>query len=123
MKYPSNFHINLGIKVAKKSNVKRGKLCAMAFSGNGELITCAHNRRITANPSAKVWTEHAEIVILNKLKRIKAFSRYSNIIIFILRISSKGITMSKPCRNCQTQLKKYPVNVVYTNHDGLIVPL
>lgn len=123
MKHPNNFHVKLGTKIAQKGNVKRGKVAALAFSKNGELIASACNRRITINEPNKTWTEHAEISLINKLKRLKAFNRYSGITIFVLRITSTGMDMAKPCKKCQEQLNKYPINVLYTGSDGLILSL
>lgn len=119
----NKYNIQIATKKARQGNVKRGKIAALAFSGSGELIASAHNRRITINLSHKVWTEHAEISLINKLRKIKAFSRYNNITVFVLRISSCGIKMAKPCERCQIQLSKYPIRILYTDCDGLILPL
>ncbi len=119
----NKYHIQIATKKARQGNVKRGKVAALAFSGSGKLIASAHNRRITTNLSERIWTEHAEVSLINKLRRVKAFSRYSNITIFVLRISSNGVTIAKPCKKCQTQLNKYSISVLYTSRDGLILPL
>jgi len=120
MKYPNTHHLKLGIKVAKNSNVRRGKLCAMAFSDQGELIAFAHNRKTTVNLPRRVWTEHAEIALINKLKRIRAFFRYDNITILVLRINSMSMTMAKPCQRCQKILDQYPVTILYSDWNGQI---
>ena len=115
----NKYNIQIATKKARQGNVKRGKISALAFSGSGELIASAHNRRITINLSQKVWTEHAEISLINKLRKIKAFSRYNNITIFVLRISSCGIKMAKPCKACQSVMKKMGVKYAwYSNSTG-----
>ncbi len=119
----NQYHINLAKRKARQGNVKRGKISALAFSKSGELIASAHNRRITANPDKRIWTEHAEIALLNKLKRLKAFSRYGGITVLVLRVTPSGLNIAKPCKKCQSQLDKYDLNVLYTNRDGMILPL
>lgn len=123
MKYPNTYHLKLGAKVAKNSNVQRGKLCAMAFSDQGELIAFAHNRKITINLSKRIWTEHAEIALINKLKKIRAFARYKNITVIVIRLNKQGVTMAKPCLSCQKLLEQYPVSVLYSDWGGTIRPL
>lgn len=119
----NKYHIDIAKKKAVQGNVKRGKVAALAFSKSGELLASAHNRRVTVNPSNRVWTEHAEIALINKLKRIKAFNRYDNITILVLRVSSGGLAMSKPCKRCQAQLNRYPLSVSYTDYGGIILSL
>lgn len=109
------------IKVAKYGNVKRGKVAAIAFSHSGGIIAIAHNRRIHGVKNK--FTQHAEEVLIHKLHRLKAFDRFKNITILVTRISSYGITMAKPCKNCQKLLKQYPVNVLYSDWSGTINPL
>ena len=108
----------IAIKIARYSNVKRAKVSAIAFSHSGEIIASAHNRRVCGIPGK--WTEHAEENLINKLLKLKAFNRFRNITILVMRISSYGVTMAKPCFKCQTLLDQYPVNVLYSNWDGRI---
>lgn len=109
------------IKVAKYSNVKRGKLAAIAFSHSGEIIATAHNRRFSGQTGK--FTQHAEEVILLKLNKLKAFDRFKNITILIIRITSYGVSMAKPCKRCQQLLKKYPIKILYADWKGSINPL
>lgn len=106
------------IKAAKYSNVKRAKVSAIAFSHSGEIIATAHNRRILGQVG--IFTQHAETNLIHKLNKLKAFNRFKDITILVLRISSYGITMAKPCSKCQNLLRQYPVNVSYSGWDGQI---
>jgi len=106
-------------RVAGYGNVKRAKVSAIAFTSNGQIIANAHNRRVGGIPGK--WTEHAEEVLIHKLNRIRAWNRYSDITILVLRINTKGLVMAKPCKKCQQILKQYPVEVFYTNRVGEIV--
>ena len=113
--------INMAKKVAQFSNIKRAKVSAIAFTSNGHIIAIAHNRRVSCETNR--WTEHAEEVLICKLSRINAWQRFKNISILVLRIGAHGIVMAKPCRKCQSLLKKYPVKIMYTDSDGTIQPL
>ncbi len=108
----------IAIRIARYSNVKRAKVSAIAFSHSGEIIASAHNRRVCGIPG--IWTEHAEEVIIYKLNKLKAFNRFKNITILVIRVNARGITMSKPCKKCQTLLKQYPISVLYSGWDGQI---
>lgn len=106
------------IKVAKYSNVKKAKVCAMAFSSSGQVIAIAHNRRVYGHKNK--FTEHAEEVLLYKLEKLSAFKRFSNITILIIRVNAKGISMAKPCQQCKKLLSRYPVKVLYSGWDSQI---
>lgn len=106
------------IKTAKYSNVKRAKVSATAFSHSGQIIVSAHNRRIHEQKGK--FTQHAEEVLLYKLDRMKAFSRFRDITILVIRINTTGITMAKPCKKCSILLKQYPVKVLYSGWDKQI---
>lgn len=106
------------IKTAKYSNVKRGKVSAVAFSHSGKIIATAHNRRICGIKNK--FTQHAEENLIRKLNKLKAFDRFKNITILVIRVSSYGITMAKPCIKCQNLLKQYPVNILYSDWSGTI---
>ena len=112
-----NTHIQKAIKTARQSNVRRGKVAAMAFTKSGQLLAFANNRRVTGN---KVWTEHAEEVLLRKLNKLRAFDRYGRLKIFVLRITSTGVSMAKPCVKCQSLLDRYDCEVFYTDWDARI---
>ncbi len=108
----------IAIKVAKYSNVKRAKVSAIAFSGSGEVIATAHNRRLCGKKN--VFTEHAEDVLIQKLNRLRAFSRFKNITILVIRVNEKGLSMSKPCKKCKKMLEQYPVDILYSGWDKQI---
>lgn len=105
-------------KIAKYGNVKRAKVAAVAFTSNGNILTKAHNRRVHGRKGK--WTEHAEECVINKLNRIKAWNRFDNIIILVIRVNTRGLVMAKPCIKCQAILKEYPVSIFYTNENGEI---
>jgi len=113
--------ISKATKVALTGNVKRARMSAIAFTKSGEIIAFSPNRRTNGDPTK--FTEHAEEGLLKKLERIKAFNRYKDITILVLRISSYGVSMAKPCKRCQNKLSKYPVSVIFTNENGDIQKL
>lgn len=112
--------IQLAKKIAKNSNVKRAKVSALAFTKSGRLLASACNRRIDGQKGrVSLWTEHAEESLIRKLKRIKAFDRFDEIVILVLRITKKGIAMAKPCAKCRSLIKKCDgVKVIYTDEIG-----
>lgn len=111
------FNIDTAERIAKYSKIKRAKVSAIAFTPNGNIIATAHNRRVSGTPNK--YTEHAEEVLIHKLNRIRAWSRFGNIIILVTRVNTRGLVMAKPCVKCQNILSKYPVIVFYTNHTGV----
>jgi cytidine deaminase len=114
-------HIRTGFRIAGYGNVKRAKVSAIAFSGSGQMIAAAHNKRFCG--AKNKWTLHAEESLILKLEKLKAFRRYKNITILVMRVCSYGIAMAKPCKNCQKILDKYDVNVMYTTKGGRIEKL
>lgn len=108
------------IKIARYSNVKRAKVSAIAFSGSGQIIAAAHNRRVYGHKNK--FTQHAEEVLLYKLDKLNAFKRFSNITILVIRINTGGISMAKPCQQCKKLLSKYPVKILYSGWDRQIHP-
>lgn len=105
-------------RIAGYSNVRRAKVSAIAFSKSGQIIATAHNRRVSGQKGK--YTQHAEEVLIEKLHRLKAFDRFKGITILVLRINKAGITMAKPCKKCRKLLDKYPVNIIYSDWDGII---
>jgi len=112
---------NKAVKTALYGNVKRAKISAIAFSKSGTILAMAHNRRTDGHK--KKWTQHAEEVLLYKLNRIKAFVRFNNISILVLRICKNGIRMAKPCKKCMKLLSKVDVKILYTDNFGSIKKL
>ena len=106
------------IKVANYSNVRSGRLSAIAFSRSGELITTAHNRKVYGDK--RKFTQHAEEVLLYKLRRLNAFERFSDITILVVRVNTYGVSMAKPCKRCHKLLSQYPVNILYSGWDKQI---
>lgn len=111
-------HIEAGTKATRYTNVRKAKVSAVAFSGTGQIITTAHNRRVDGHKSK--WTEHAEEVLIHKLERTRAFQRFKDISILVMRINKQGAAMARPCKKCQVLLKQYNVNVYYTSENGTV---
>lgn len=103
------------IKVARYSNVKRAKVSAIAFSHSGEIIATAHNRRISGHVGK--FTQHAEENLIYKLNRLKAFERFKNITILVIRVNTGGLSMAKPCSQCSKLLSRYQVKILYSGWD------
>jgi hypothetical protein len=111
-------HMRKAMKVANSSDIIKAKMSALAISRGGGIIATASNRRLTGNYVE--WSLHAEAALIKKLNRLCAFDRYRDITIFVFRISSKGVSMAKPCLKCQKMLERYPVKIFYTNASGTI---
>lgn len=114
----TEFHIAKCKQLTRYSDVKRAKISAIAMNSNGKIIAVAHNRRVDGNK--KKWTDHAEDVLIQKLRKIKAFDRFDDIVILVMRINSTGIACAKPCKRCHNMLKDYPLTVFYTDSDKTI---
>lgn len=108
----------IAIKVARYSNVKRAKVSAIAFSSSGEIITTAHNRRVCGKKN--IFTQHAEEVLIQKLNKLRAFSRFKDITILVIRVNASGLSMAKPCSKCKKILEQYHVNILYSGWDKQI---
>lgn len=105
--------------IAAKGNIKRAKVSAIAMTEAGHIITFAHNRQVKNNSNR--MSQHAEEVLVSKLHKLRAFSRFKDLVILVIRIRSKGdLAMSKPCMCCQKILNKYDLTVYYSNQIGII---
>lgn len=111
----------MAIRVASYSDVRKAKLAAIAFSHSGNIIATAHNRKVFGVKDK--FTQHAEEVLLLKLHKLKAFDRFRNITILVIRINSHGISMAKPCKNCRKLLERHNINVLYSDWNGKICPM
>lgn len=111
-------------QINEKCDVKRHRLCAIAFSGSGEIIASATNRIHSDLPESP-FSMHAEKFLIRKLKKIHAFERFGNIRVLVLRLAkSKGWAMAKPCPNCEKTLRGYKIQEVsYTSENGSIAQL
>lgn len=78
-----------------------------AFYIRGKTFVCATNTRNC----------HAETNLIKKLHRLHI---YKTGIILVLRMRHFGTSLSKPCFNCENQLKKCKMfkNVLYSNNYG-----
>ena len=114
-------HIQKASKIALTSNIVKGKMSCLALSSKGTIITHSSNRLLRGNYIR--FSEHCEEAVIRKLLRMHAFNRYRNITIFVFRISSRGVSMAKPCPKCQKLLNQYKVKVLFTDNNGQIKEL
>lgn len=117
----SERHIKIAEKVAGYSDIIKARVSAIAITKGGTIIATASNRRLYDN--FVDWSIHAEAALIKKLNKLCAFNRFKNITIFVFRISSKGISMSRPCIKCQKLLNKYPATIFYTTENGTVEKL
>ncbi len=119
--------ILIASRVATYGNVKRAKVSAIAFTKSGRVLAVSHNRRIEGSTHRNKWTQHAEEYLLYKLNRIKAFQRFGNITILVLRVNHFGLAMAKPCEKCRDILSHYidcyGVKILYSDINGKITEL
>jgi len=96
-------------RVADKDCDLSFHVVAIALSDTGHFICAATNRW---QPAPKL-SEHAEIMLLRKLFKIKAKERFGKIHVMVIRFKKDGSTgMSKPCINCASELIRYGINQV-----------
>jgi len=115
--------VGVGKKAASYANVRRAKLCAIAVTLSGRVVAVAHNRRTDGDKNR--WTEHAEECLIRKIKRTKAIERFGKLILFVMRINTRGLVMAKPCEKCQSMLTKLGNDIIvyYTDDEGKIKKL
>lgn len=114
-------HVKVAAKTARYGNVKKAKLAAIAFTKKGEIVATAYNRRLDGDYSR--WSDHAEESLIQKLKKLKAFQRYGKMYVLVLRITSAGLSMARPCKRCQKLLDANNVKVMYTHWSGDIMEM
>jgi len=120
----NNTILKRAIKSAEKSNVVRGKVGAVLFADNGNIICHAHNASFLGSRFIK--TVHAEQALLNKVDKINAIERYGkdlNVLVIRWKKGARELANAKPCNECQDRLEKYPFHVFYSNEDGQIEEL
>ena len=111
--------IDKAIEVAKKSNVRRGKVGAVLFTSSGEIVAFTSNK--TCNGQKNKFTIHAEEYLISKAHRIKASKRLGKLYVLVVRWTKKhGITIAKPCKLCTELLKATSWEVFYSDRDGRI---
>ena len=121
--------INKAIRVAKDSDIYRGKVGAVIFTNSGHVLTCACNCRIWGREETrgarKILTIHAERFALAKAFKIKAIERYgrNNVNMLVVRVLMTGaLANAKPCAECQFYLDQAGIRVWYSDINGKIVP-
>jgi len=109
------------VKVAKCSNVVRGKIGAVLFKDNGHIITRSCNTVLMGNNERTI---HAEQFLLAKAFRIKALERYRNerlnILVVRWRKEDDAMANAKPCNVCAELLRSAGLPVYYSNEFGEI---
>ena len=118
--------IDKAIDVAKKSNVRRGKVGAVLFTSSGEIIAFTSNKTCTGQKDK--FTIHAEELLLAKAHKLKAGARFGipNLAMLVVRwkSSTKKLAMAKPCSSCEFLIKEAGLdNVYYSDESGEIVKL
>ena len=109
-------------KIHKDCDVKRHRLCALAFNKNGCLIASATNR-IHEDGQVSDFSIHAEEFLIKKLRKINASVRSDGYIcVLVVRLAKgKGWTMAKPCRGCEKLMRDYGITEIsYTDEKGNI---
>jgi cytidine deaminase len=109
-------HLSIATKLTKYSDVKKGRVSAIAFNNNGKILTTAQNRKLIGH--GERYSTHAEENLIRKLLKINAFQRYGRITVLVLRLSSEGVTMARPCKRCQSLIDDYPIDIIYTSWSG-----
>lgn len=114
--------LNKAISLAKKSDVHRGKIGAILFTNNGEILTSAHNTTIHGDNTRR--TIHAEEFVIKKANKMRIFNRFPkeqiNILVTRYRRGDNSIGEAKPCSRCQLLLDKYDIRCYYTTNEGQI---
>jgi len=114
--------IATAINAAKKSDVVRGKVGAVLFTDNGQILCVAHNKIIYGRVSKGQFTAHAEMVLLAKVTRIRAVERIGlknlNILVIRYKAETKGLANAKPCVVCEHYLKLSGIKYYYSNKTG-----
>ena len=109
------------MKVAWQTEVERGKVGAVLFTDSGYIVAAACNRRV--NGVKKVYTIHAEEMLLAKAFRVKALERLGRLNLIVVRVKRSepfGIYMAKPCARCRELLARTNVRVFYSDRNGKI---
>jgi hypothetical protein len=114
-------HIRVAEKIARQGNVVKARMACIAIARGGDIICSSSNRLLQGNYIR--FSEHCEEGIIRKLNKLNAFNRFHNISLFVFRISSLGVRIAKPCKNCQRLISKYPLKVFYTTSSGKIEKL
>ncbi|OQY43788.1 MAG: hypothetical protein B6242_14035 [Anaerolineaceae bacterium 4572_78] len=108
--------------VAQTSNVKRGKVGAVIFTNNGEIVTFASNTVLFGN--TKQFTLHAEKYCLAKLIKLNP-KRFGKLNMFVTRFRAcdQSLSIARPCEECRAILGFTDITVYYTNREGDIEKL
>ena len=120
-----NKMLQIAVEAALKSEYNTYRIGAAIFSRKGALISTGFNKQKTHVRQAKWAFEvgqplrqflHAEIDALIKCRHGDPYS------IVIVRLTSKGLAMAKPCAVCQRALLETHINKIYwTNERGQLV--
>ena len=117
-----SFIIQKALATAKNSEMERGKVGAVLFTNSGNILAFANNVYFDGSDIKR--SVHAEEFVLSKAIKIRAFARYNNLNLLVVRykISNDKLAMAKPCKNCQKLIERFPeLTVYYSNEQGKIV--
>lgn len=109
------------VKVARSSNVVRGKVGAVLFTDSGHVVSSACNATMLGYKQR--FTMHAEEFVLAKSFRVKAVERFGreNLNILIVRHRPiAGIGCARPCARCSHLLMEAGIRVFYTDETGSV---
>lgn len=113
--------LEAGLKEARKSDVRRGKVAAVLYTNSKRILVTAHNATILGN---KDRTIHAENRLILRAIKMKVFDRFRNdrfnVLVVRWRKSDNTPRNAKPCPVCYQLLKKFPVDIYFTNINGEI---
>ena len=120
--------LNRAIKEAKSSTVCRGKVGAVLFTRNGNILASTHNSCFYGHSEKGKFTIHAEEMLMYKFAKIKGAGRFKkdgklNVLVVRYVPQTDTLGVAKPCNKCTYLLGKVNVNVFYTDYDGCVKKL
>ena len=119
--------IDKALKIAKTSQVERGKVGAVLFTDSGHILAAAPNAVVLGYIKDNRFTIHAEEFLLAKSFRLKAVARFGrknlNIIVVRYKPLVKGLANACPCEKCNKLLDLAGIKVYYSDDEGEIQEL
>ena len=119
--------IKKAFRSAKNSNVSRGKVGAVLFTDNGNIITHSCNTTFFGHNNKLIFTIHAERYLLSKAFKIKALHRFRgrglNVLVVRYSKSINHPVNARPCNECEFYLKEAGLRIFYTDNNGEVQEL
>jgi len=104
------------ITEALKSPV-RTKVGAVLATKRGRIVTAAHNKILYGD--GPPFTLHAEHALLLKAAKLRAFSRFKDLQVWVVRVKANGLLgLAKPCKQCRKLLADKVSAVFYSTETG-----